>query len=132
MYLTDLIEGLKQTFDSTKQIEFNIKSEEIKISIEHAVPCSLILNEVIINAFKHAFDGINEPLLEISISKNGTDVELLVCDNGVGIENTLTTSSTPSLGSKLIDILTQQIDGKSEYVEGPTSGTCFKLTFPIQ
>jgi PAS domain S-box-containing protein len=131
-YLRDLIDGLEYTFVRSNDIEFHIESEEIKISIENAIPCSLIVNEVIINAFKHAFNNTIDPKVDISIKNVNDQVELSVCDNGVGIGKILPSPSKPSLGTTLIDILTQQLQGTSHYFEGPSKGTCFKLTFPIQ
>ncbi len=131
VYLSDLFEGLRNTLDSLKPVRFNIDSDQIKISIEHAIPCSLILNEVVINAFKHAFDGISDPELEIRVKQKNNTIELMVCDNGVGIEKKGTDLTKPSLGSTLINILTEQLEGTSGYEQGETKGTCFKLTFPI-
>ena len=48
LYLNDLISGLKKTLDSSRTIDFKIESDHIKISIEYAIPCSLILNEVVL------------------------------------------------------------------------------------
>lgn len=132
LYLNDLISGLKKTLDSSRTIDFKIESDHIKISIEYAIPCSLILNEVVINAYKHAFINVSNPTINISVKQKDNNVELEVCDNGIGFSKKDSSKEKSSLGSTLIEILTQQIYGNYNYSDNSESGTCFKLTFPIR
>ncbi len=129
-YLQDLINGLNSTIQGSNQVDINIESSNINLSIEQAIPCSLIINEVVVNAFKHAFDGIVNPTIKIIIESKDDQVEVTVFDNGVGLQQTTNGSTNPSLGTTLINILTQQLDGNSHYVEEAEYGTCFKLMFP--
>lgn len=132
VYLKNLVDGLVSTFEGDKEVKIEIDAEDILLNIEHAIPCSLIINEVVVNAFKHAFSGVNDPSVDIRIKRNSEDIHIIVCDNGVGLKVAPHPSNTPSLGTTLIDILSQQLEGKSGYEENHTPGTCFRLSFPIR
>jgi len=132
VYLKNLVDGLVSTFEGDREVNIEIDAEDILLNVEHAIPCSLIINEVIVNAFKHAFSGVNNPSINIHIKRKADDINIIVCDNGLGLKRDNHPSGTPSLGTTLIEILSQQLEGKSEYVDQQSSGTCFRLSFPIQ
>jgi hypothetical protein len=93
-----------------------------------AIPCGLIINELISNSFKYAF--VNRPGGVISIHfKNVKDDEfvLTVADNGVGIPSNVNILKTKSLGMKILHKLVQQIDG--ELKNDFSNGTKFIIQF---
>jgi two-component sensor histidine kinase len=105
--------------------------EPVIMSADLAIPCGLILNELISNAFKHGFpDGIGG---EIRLTlRNGTDgkCSLFVEDSGVGIPADLDVNKSKSLGLRLVRSLTQQIRGSFELVK-IDSGTSAHLQFTV-
>lgn len=112
------------------QTEFDLES--IQLNINQAVPCSLIVNEVITNSLKHAFNGKNKGLISVSLKKHGPTLHLRITDDGSGFTNNTDTELRNSLGFELIQTLTQQLDGDYEYTSRKNgSGAYFDLKFDI-
>jgi PAS domain S-box-containing protein len=115
-----------------EQVKLQIDIQPISLSINTAVPLGLILNELITNAFKHAFPGGRQGHLWVSLKKSKKDrAELVVKDDGVGFPKELDFRKTGSLGMVIINTLADQIDGKLELVRRKSGGTEFRLTFPF-
>ena len=111
-YIKRLCETIFQTqgADSNK-IKLTIDSEKISLDIDTAVPCGLIINELVSNAIKHAFkDGIGEILVKFMRTPDKKYC-LIVKDNGQGFPIGTDYKNTDSLGIQLIQALTSQIDG---------------------
>jgi two-component sensor histidine kinase len=90
--------------------------EAVIMGVDLALPCGLILNELISNAFKHGFpDGSGEIKLTLRNDPDGT-CTLCVEDNGVGIPPDFEAHSNKSLGLRLVRLLTRQIRGTFELV----------------
>ena len=111
------------------RISIELALDPIELAIEQAVPCGLILNELLTNAFKYAFRGRPQGRIKISFreSDDGRH-ELAVEDDGVGIpaEGGL---GMASLGLRIIEVLTHQLDGALEQVA--CAGTRWVLRFPV-
>jgi two-component sensor histidine kinase len=103
----------------------------VKLSIEAAVPCGLILNELAGNALKHAFPNSSGGEVTVSLEHDAaTDaVCLRVHDNGVGLPAGLDWQQSTSLGLRLVRILAGQLRGTVE--TGTGTGTEFRVTFPL-
>lgn len=127
-YLKDLVGHLLKAYNlSTARIEFTISAENILMSIDTAIPCGLIVNELINNILKHAFpDGYNGKI-ELNLRRSDENVVLEVIDNGVGIPDSFDMDKNDSLGMQLVDTLVRQLDGVIE-VTG-TEGTRFSIEF---
>ena len=110
-------------------LTLNIQIDYGYLPIDLAVPCGLILNELISNILKHAFpDGrCGETRIECWVNQDG-QIMLLVGDNGVGLPAGFDPKNTGSLGLELVYSLTEQLDGTLHF--NSTQGTEFKLTFP--
>ncbi|MFC1669932.1 sensor histidine kinase, partial [Spirochaetota bacterium] len=92
-------------------------------------PCGLVINEILSNAFKHAFKDIDKPEINVDFNKiDDNNVSLTIKDNGKGLDKGFGISESNGLGLKLVDILTEQLDGKLE-ISGD-NGAKFMLTFP--
>jgi two-component sensor histidine kinase len=104
--------------------------EPVRLQIHQAIPCGLILNELISNTLKHAFPAGQAGEVRITLLQeaSGTCV-LAVHDTGVGFPDGLDFRRTESLGLQLVCILTEQLGG-SIALEC-RSGTTFTLTFPL-
>jgi PAS domain S-box-containing protein len=118
-YITDLVSLLTGGFnvlDGKVQIEMDLKP--VPVLIDKAVPCGLIMNELISNVFKHAFPGEREGLLTINLClKDEGQVEIIVCDNGRGVPDGFDFYSQKSLGLQLIVSITQQqLNGTVDFI----------------
>lgn len=103
--------------------------EPVSLSVNSAVPCGLILNELVSNALKHAFRGRAEGLVSVSLS-NGEDGRISLCvrDNGVGFPPELNWQETDSLGLHIVRILASQIHATVEVHSN--TGAAVTVTLP--
>jgi two-component sensor histidine kinase len=108
-------------------IEIQLALDPIELGIEQAVPCGLILNELLTNAFKHAFRGRETGRITVSFHESGSRMhELSVEDDGVG--GAEGKANENSLGLRIVEVLAHQLDGVLEYQ--PSPGTRVVLRFP--
>ena len=86
------------------------------LDLEQAIPVGLILNELITNALKHAFPGTRRGVVRVSVSlKEDDSIELCVCDDGIGMENAGGDGEARTLGLRLVEALSRQLDGRVEF-----------------
>ena len=131
VYLKELIDVIVSTLKSAEtDVSLNINAEAIKLTINQAIPCGLILNELITNTYKHAFPDREEGSITIELDEENGQVTMCVKDDGVGISNEECLENPTSLGFKLIKTLTKQLEGKSQF-ENRNTGTEFTLTFEL-
>lgn len=97
---------------SRDKISLAIKAEKIALDIDQAVPCGLIINEVINNSIRHAFNGDKEGTLEIIFRPDGSQVLLQIGDNGIGMDESIDFENPETLGLQLIRVLAEQIDAE--------------------
>ncbi|MCE7060801.1 sensor histidine kinase [Dyadobacter sp. CY343] len=127
-YISDLAKGLMLSFGYDEEFDLKSNIEPIVVDLKMAVPLGLIVNELITNAFKHAYKGISAPQLSIRLWQED-QIYLEIKDNGTGIDMaSWQKPSEPSFGKRLIASLTRQINGKLDIVS--TNGSCFLLSFP--
>lgn len=114
-YCEELLAYLRTTFQLPgKEIEILVKAENVLLDIDTAVPLGLIINELVSNCFKYAFTNQEKGKIEVSISfldKKEHKLQLIVSDNGMGIEENFDISKVNSLGLKLVRMLSLQLDG---------------------
>ena len=101
--------------------------DAIALSLDQAIPCGLIINELVSNAMKYAFKGIDERELTIEITDGEDHVRILVADNGIGLPADFRYEESDSLGVQLVYTLVEQLDGTIEV--DAESGTRFLITF---
>ena len=106
--------------------------EPIEMSVDLALPCGLILNELISNAFKHGFPEGVAGVIELSSRTTGDPgrYTLSVHDNGIGIAPGVDVNTSNSLGLRLVRLLTKQIHGSFE-LSGSERGTSARLEFTV-
>src|SRR5262249_31439684 len=105
--------------------------EPVIMGADMAVPCGLILNELVSNAFKHGFPGGSGGEIKLTLhSTPGGRYTLRVQDSGVGIPPGLDFKTSKSLGLKLVRLLTQQIRASFELVRSDP-GTVAHLNFEV-
>jgi len=130
-YIRDLIAQLAQMHQSDRDIRLNIKVEDIYLSVTQAIPCALVVNEIISNAYKHAFDGLNSGKISISLEEiKGPRLHLNITDNGMGIPDHVDIDKTETLGIKLVrDLVLTQLKGDLQI--NRTNGTEIDIAFHI-
>ncbi|MCK5148263.1 HAMP domain-containing protein [bacterium] len=112
------------------RIELKVKVKDVFIGLDNAVPCGLIINELISNTLKHAFPAsfTGKGKIEIDLySDQKNEIVLIVKDNGVGLPKDLDIQKKETLGLQLIHILTEQIQGNIEL--NRKGGTKFTIRF---
>ena len=131
-YINDLLKMIENSMtDFKKDIRVNTDMESIRLTVGQAIPCGLLLNEMITNCYKHAFEGSDEGKIFISIRENEEQITLSVKDNGVGLPEDFNIEQQPSLGMTIINTLTAQLDGKLE-VDSGDFGSRFSLAFDME
>ena len=131
-YLTSLIRYLSQSYTSqAREIEFVTEIEEIPLNITHAIPCGLIINELVSNALKHAFPDTRTGTITISLRSLRKDtIELSVGDNGIGLPEAIDPHTTTFLGLHLVAILAKD-QLKGEITMEREGGTRVRITFKV-
>jgi len=128
-YLSRICESLACGDRGRCSIEVVTRAEGIELSLEKALPCGLIVNELVTNALKHAFAGRAEGRVEVSLVSDHQTYLLTVEDDGVGMPSAATESRRGGMGSQLVPSLAQQLRGSIE-TKSSASGTTVALRFP--
>ena len=126
-YLNKLITSLTRNISKQVDLNFNLIGDNILISIEKAIPCGLIANEIATNAIKHAFTGRTSGELAVRVSKTGSRVVLNFSDNGVGLPDEIKLENAQTLGLTLVASLVRQL--KANVDINRENGTRFTITF---
>ena len=109
------------------RIRLNVHADDIALGVDMAVPCGLIINELVSNALKHAFLPDVAGTIDIVIrTLNAGRIEIVVADDGIGLVEPPADAEKKSLGLRLIDTLTTQLDGSPSIKT--ENGTRFSIT----
>ncbi|HEX8516576.1 MAG TPA: two-component regulator propeller domain-containing protein [Bacteroidia bacterium] len=127
-YINMLVENLIDTYNFDKNIELRINLQVEYFNLNTIIPLGLLLNEVISNSFKYAFNDTQEGVIEISLEKYGEERYILIIgDNGTGFDHDPFTGESTTLGLELVRILSDQLNGKIEKLK--QKGTYYRLEF---
>lgn len=128
-YIRNLIGYLFQVYQvNTNLITLEIDVEEVTLNIDTAIPCGLIINELVSNALKYAFPKITKGTIKVALYSNlNNQLTLVVRDDGIGFPANWDFQNVKSLGLQLVNVLTNQIDGILELDR--SLGTEFKISF---
>ncbi len=128
-YLHNLISNLFHSYGvNPESIRATIRAEGIRLNLDDAVLCGLIINELVTNSLKYAFPKGRSGEIEVCLSQTRKYTQLRVSDNGIGLPRDFDFKETQSLGLQLVATLTDQLQGKIELRN--KSGTTFIITFP--
>ncbi|HDQ00438.1 MAG TPA: PAS domain S-box protein [bacterium] len=127
-YLQTLTSQLIKTHSFKRKICLKTQANDIILDVTKAIPTGLILNELITNAFKHAFpNGISgEIVVSLMLVEDGW-IELTVADSGVGLPMDFDIEKTDSMGLQLVNLLINQIEGSLSV--STKKGTTFRIRF---
>ncbi|MHC1742548.1 MAG: MASE3 domain-containing protein [Syntrophobacteraceae bacterium] len=130
-YVEELCTQLLRSVGSeTERIELNRRVAPIRLSLEQAVPCGLIINELVSNALKHGFPDGRAGKITVAVQAAGeSQIHLSVRDDGVGLPDWLEVANTRTLGLKLVSGLVRQLDGELAFSGGNGHGASFSIVF---
>jgi PAS domain S-box-containing protein len=130
-FLDTLVPTLVSSYSvDAGRISLSIKAAEVSLPIDAAIPCGLIVNELISNALKHAFPDGARGLIEVELSREpNEEVVLSVTDNGVGIPADMDLVNATTLGLQLVTLLADQLAAK--LTMSRSNPTRFRLQFPV-
>jgi two-component sensor histidine kinase len=131
-YIRSLANSLLSSFGQrSNEIRMNIEAENVFLGIDYAIPCGLIINELVSNSLKYAFPSGEEGTISITTRFVHKDTfEVVVEDNGVGIPENLDINNTGTFGLQLLtDLVEHQLSG--EIVIGRKAGTHFRIRFNL-
>lgn len=130
-YLHQLSDRIQETMSSLLyDVKISLDCEEVHLAQDRALLCGLILNELMINIYKHAFrKEEDDGAIEIGLSTKDGLIELRVSDNGVGLPEDFKIAKKYSIGMWIVDELLKKL--KADLHVSRESGTRFVFTFPV-
>lgn len=134
-YVNELVREIAASYHQQDSLmpQVNTDIRDISLTLNRAVPCGLILNEFLSNAYKHAFQKDQQGIIDISITRDPAKkgfVNMIVADNGKGIPEGFNPETSATLGITIIQSLTEQLDGLFTFGSSH-SGTQMRVNFPI-
>ena len=129
-YLESLVEQIAHAYDPSNRVNLNIQLKNEEIDMDTGLPIGLIVNELVTNSFKYAFEA-KFGHITVNLKQEG-DINyiLQVTDNGRGLPDDFDLESATSFGLKLVQILTKQINGKVQ-IENSEGFNC-SIHFPVK
>jgi PAS domain S-box-containing protein len=128
-YCRELVSQLFSAYSTSTLITHRLETTEIRLTMEQAIPCGLILNELITNALKYAYPG-GEGEVRINLWSRENWIYMKVSDQGVGMRTGFDPTSSQSLGLTLVHLLTDQLNGELQI--GSPPGASFTVRFAKQ
>jgi len=124
-YFTQLLDGIKRLHASdSNKVDLLIDLESFELPIKELIPLGLIVNEVVTNCYKHAFEEIENGKINFQLKKNNSELHLIISDNGIGFQENQT--DTNNLGMEIVNDLAEQIEAECSFIGGK-QGTIFEL-----
>lgn len=147
-YVRSLAEHIKSTYHRVGGVEMELGIDEnLQLEVDVAIPCGLMLNELVTNAFKHGFPqggpgyiaiavtmepaGESQPVRLVQSGEAARQMRLVVKDNGTGFPEHFSAQASETLGLQLVDMLAQQLHG-SYTVERVSAGARISVSIPVE
>jgi PAS domain S-box-containing protein len=129
-FLNRLVQRVVSAFGRGRGIETDIESEDIQVCIDVVIPLGLIVNELTVNALKHAFNGVERGRLTVRFIRQDDDFVLRVADNGRGLPPWFVIDQSQTLGMQLVASLAEQLRG--QVTAASDNGAVFVVRFPAR
>ncbi|HAW51448.1 MAG TPA: hypothetical protein DCX54_03825 [Flavobacteriales bacterium] len=130
-YMSKLCNNLIRSYTiRDNQISLLTETEKVLLHLDQAIPCGLMVNEIISNSLKHAFPENGNGIIAITLRKRKNRVKLVLSDDGIGIPANILKGETNTLGMQLIETLVEQIKGELKI--NTDTGSSFALEFELQ
>ncbi|MGQ0829026.1 MAG: sensor histidine kinase [Bacteroidota bacterium] len=112
-YVTSLMHNLIHSYSSLDhKVKLSLDIQLIFLNLDLAIPCGLIINEIVSNSLKYAFiENQADPEITLRMKTEGDDITLIVGDNGIGLPQYINYKNTQSLGLQLVVTLVDQLNG---------------------
>lgn len=123
-YIEAVCQSLKHSISDSLQVNVRVECDELELPVRRAIPVGLIVNELMTNAYKHAFASAGAGHLIVSL-RRGPRCVLTVQDDGMGCPD----AAVPRVGSQLVQLLVRQLDGKMER-RAANPGCSVSIQFP--
>ncbi len=129
-YARNLAQDLLRAYgDRANPVQVQTQVEDVQLSLDSAIPCGLIINELVSNALKYAFPGVTGQVdIQLYLDEEGQYV-LTVQDNGKGFSTPVDFQTASTLGLQLVWSLTQQLQGKISCKTDLGFGSTFRIVF---
>ena len=117
--LLSLLDSIQQSYSNTiGKVKITIDTGNIVLDISQATPLGLIINELVSNSFKYAFDNKKEGQINLQLTESGQDIVMIYSDDSTGMPKDFDWYSTKSLGLNLVKLLSEnQLNGSIELVD---------------
>ena len=125
-YVKNLVQDLFYSYGANN-VKPVIDTEEVFLNIETAIPCGLIINELVSNSLKYAFLDNKSGEVFITLKLHDNDFELIIADNGIGLPENICFENIETLGLKLVNMLIEQLEGSIKLDRN--GGTKFYIRF---
>jgi PAS domain S-box-containing protein len=129
-YIEDLVSSIEKSYNLGENIDIHIDCDNTVLNVNQAVPCALILNEVISNAMEHAFPEKRKGTIWVSFKEHGDKIHASIKDNGVGIPDSVLKGEKMNMGFTIIQTLMRQLNAAKEFKN--EDGTELNFTFDRQ
>lgn len=123
-----LVKDIIDTMQSSAQISIEFECSDVSLSVNQAIPCSLIINEVVTNIIKHGFRDKQKGTVQVRLHQEIDKIEITITDNGDGFPENFDPESTNTLGMQLIKTLSSQLFGSYNF-QSRDVGAVFTLLF---
>jgi PAS domain S-box-containing protein len=127
-YVRDLARFVLHVVGARHRLDMRVDCDAMRLGLDQAIPCGLVINELVTNALKHAFTGRDDGCLRVQVRAMPQDVvQITVADDGVGLPPTTDVETGKTLGFDLVTTLLRQLD--AEFEVDRTAGTAIRFSF---
>lgn len=126
-YISKIATNLVNSYSKNNNVELILKADPVYLNLDTSIPCGLIVNELVTNALKYAFNEVKKGKLKINLKQTKNEIRLNISDNGKGIPKSINYKKTQSLGMQLVMALLDQIEG--EITLDNTRGASYTILF---
>ena len=131
-FIQKLVKYLRDIYQSVERnILILIDSDDIILNVNQAIPSALLINEMVINAFEHAFEGRESGTINIKTALHNNEISIEVRDNGIGLPENINDLQRNTLGMKLIKTLAAQLKTEIIIDNSQGEGAAFKVTYEL-
>lgn len=127
-YVEELVPTIQGTF-AKDHIVINTDCSSLELNVNQAVPCGLIISELVSNALEHAFNERSDGQIWVSLQKSDARVTACVRDNGKGMPEQFKRESSKSMGYTIINTLIRQLNASIQMQHEAEKGTSISFTF---
>lgn len=129
-YAGDLLGAIADTYENKERsIEMVTDLQPVVMNVNRAIPCSLLLNELAVNAYKHAFRNGEDGRIHIKVWKESDEIRLRVSDDGRGLPEGFEFKGENTMGMSLLETLVEQLDGDLKAYN--SGGAVFEVRFGV-